>query len=223
MLIASKLISTLNNMAINPLFPYPLYLVISEQDCYPQSWLHVAEEAIHGGVDIVQLREKNETPARFLEKAKKLKRITDRYGIPLIINDAVGIALEIEAWGVHVGQNDCQPLEIREKYGQQIQIGWSLENLAQLDSEQMRAVDQLGVSPIFATKTKTDTITEWGISGLCQVRNLTEKPLIAIGRMDLDTIESTWQAGANSIAVVSAICKSNDPRERSAQLKELLT
>lgn len=210
-------------MAINPQFPYPLYLVISEQDCYPQSWLHVAEEAILGGVDIVQLREKNETPARLLEKAKKLKQITDRYGIPLIIDDAVSVAIEIEAWGVHVGQKDCPPLVIQEKYGHQLQIGWSLEDITQLNSEQMPAVDHLGVSPIFSTKTKADTITEWGIDGLKLLRKSTEKPLIAIGRMNLDTIESTWQAGANSIAVVSAICQSKNPRQCSAQLKELLT
>ncbi|WP_104382721.1 thiamine phosphate synthase [Sphingobacterium sp. HMA12] len=210
-------------MAINPLFPYPLYLVISEQDCYPQSWLHVAEEAICGGVDIVQLREKNETPAGFLEKAKRLKQITDRYGIPLIINDAVDIAIEIEAWGVHVGQNDRQPVEIREKYGQRLQIGWSLEDKTQLESKQMAAVDHLGVSPIFPTKTKIDTITTWGISGLGELRNLTEKSLIAIGGMNLDTSQSAWMAGADSIAVVSAICQSSNPKECSAQLKKLLT
>lgn len=210
-------------MAINPLFPYPLYLVISEQDCYPQSWLHVTEEAIIGGVDVIQLREKNETPTGFLEKAKKLKQITDRYGIPLIINDAVDIAIEIEAWGVHVGQNDRQPLEIREKYGQRLQIGWSLEDRTQLNSKQMAAVDHLGVSPIFPTKTKTDTITTWGINGLGELRNLTEKPLIAIGGMNLDNSASAWLSGANSIAVVSAICQSKNPRERSFQLKELLT
>jgi len=210
-------------MAINPLFPYPLYLVISEQDCYPQSWQHVAEEAIIGGVDVIQLREKNETPTGFLEKAKKLKQITDRYGIPLIINDAVDIGIEIEAWGVHVGQNDRQPLEIREKYGQRLQIGWSLEDRTQLDSKQMAAVDHLGVSPIFPTKTKTDTITTWGINGLGELRNLTEKPLIAIGGMNLDNSASAWLSGADSIAVVSAICQSKNPRERSAQLKELLT
>ncbi|MDM1292796.1 thiamine phosphate synthase [Sphingobacterium sp. N143] len=210
-------------MPINPQFPYPLYLVISEQDCYPWPWLQVAEEAIIGGVDIIQLREKNETPERFLAKAKKLKQITDHYGIPLVINDAVDIAIEVEAWGVHVGQQDCQPIDIRKKYGHNMHIGWSLENIVQLESEQMAAADHLGVSPIYSTKTKPDTLTEWGINGLRQLRELTEKPLIAIGNMNIDTLTAAWQAGANSIAVVSAICQSKDPRQSSAQLKELLT
>lgn len=209
-------------MAINTLFPYPLYLVISEQDCYPQDWLNVAEESIRGGVDIIQLREKHENPARFLDKAKKIKKITDRYGIPLVINDAVDIAIEIEAWGVHVGQKDWLPTEIRKMYGETLQIGWSIEDLAQLQSDQMNSVDHLGVSPMFSTNTKTDTLTEWGISGLESLRAQTAKPLIAIGRMNIETAESAWQAGANAIAVVSAICQSADPRKSSAQLKELL-
>ncbi|MDF2850242.1 MULTISPECIES: thiamine phosphate synthase [Sphingobacterium] len=209
-------------MRINPLFPYPLYLVISERDCYPQHWLNVAEEAIIGGVDLIQLREKADDPATFLDKAMRLKKLTDRYGIPLVINDAVAIAAKIEAWGVHVGQNDLQPLPIREKYGDKLNIGWSIEDMQQLESPQMYAVDHLGVSPIFSTRTKMDTITEWGIAGLKQLRSRTEKPLIAIGRMNLQTAEETWNAGADSIAVVSAICQSQDPRAASAQLKELL-
>lgn len=209
-------------MAFSPQFPYPLYLVISEEDCYPQPWLQVAEEAIIGGVDIVQLREKKAVYSDFLEKARKLKRLTDHYGIPLIINDAIDIAADVGAWGVHVGQKDLPPLAIREKFGNSIHIGWSMETVAQLESEQLNAADHLGVSPIFSTPTKTDTIGEWGISGLQQLRMRTEKPLIAIGNMNLATAGAAWDAGANAIAVVSAICRSQDPRESSAQLKHLL-
>lgn len=210
-------------MRINPLFPYPLYLVISAQDCFPQNWLRVAEEAILGGVDLIQLREKDDDPATFLDKAIRLKKITDHHGIPLVINDAVEIADQIGAWGVHVGQSDCQPLAIREKYGHKMSIGWSLEHMLQLESPEIPAADHLGVSPIFSTKTKTNTITEWGIEGLKQLRHKTEKPLIAIGRMNLQNAAQAWNAGADSIAVVSAICQSNDPRLASAQLKQLLT
>lgn len=209
-------------MAFSPQFPYPLYLVISEEDCYPQPWLQVAEEAIIGGVDIVQLREKKAVYSDFLEKAQKLIRLTDHYGIPLIINDAIDIAADVGAWGVHVGQKDLPPLAIREKFGNSIHIGWSMETVAQLESEQLNAADHLGVSPIFSTPTKTDTIGEWGISGLQQLRMRTEKPLIAIGNMNLATAGAAWDAGANAIAVVSAICRSQDPRESSAQLKHLL-
>lgn len=209
-------------MHINPLFPYPLYLVISERDCYPKNWLKVAEEAIIGGVDLIQLREKADDAATFLDKAVRLKKLTDHYGIPLVINDAVEIAAQIEAWGIHVGQNDLQPLAIREKYGDKLTIGWSIEAVQQLESQQMLFVDHLGVSPIFSTPTKRDTVTEWGITGLKQLRNSTEKPLIAIGSINFQTAQQAWNAGADSIAVVSAICQSADPRQASAQLKALL-
>lgn len=209
-------------MPINPLFPYPLYLVISAQDCYPKKWLYVAEEAIIGGVDIIQLREKGDDRDTFLEKAIKLKTITDHYGIPLVINDAVDVAHQIGAWGVHVGQSDVQPLVIREKYGDKLSIGWSIEDMRQLESQQMQAVNHLGVSPIFSTPTKKDTVIEWGVEGLKELRKNTEKPLIAIGSMNTQTAAHAWNSGADSIAVVSAICQSKDPREASAQLKELL-
>jgi len=209
-------------MHINPLFPYPLYLVISERDCYPKNWLQVAEEAIIGGVDLIQLREKTDNPATFLAKAMRLKKITDHYGIPLVINDAAAIAQQIGAWGVHVGQNDLKPVAIREKYGDRLTIGWSIEAVQQLESQQLLVVDHLGVSPIFSTPTKRDTVTEWGITGLKDLRNRTEKPLIAIGSMNFHTAQQAWKAGADSIAVVSAICQSADPRQASAQLKALL-
>ncbi|WP_437918452.1 thiamine phosphate synthase [Sphingobacterium sp. LRF_L2] len=210
-------------MPFNVHFPYPLYLVISEKDCHPRPWLWVAEQAILGGVDIIQLREKNCSQREFLRKAIELKKITDKMGIPLVINDAVDIASEIGAWGVHVGQTDTRPITILEKYGHKFQIGWSLENLKQLQSEQIGAVQHLGVSPIYNTATKTDTKKPWGIEGLIDLREKTEKPLVAIGRMNLDTAEIAFRAGANSVAVVSAICQSEDPKAISEHLKQKLT
>ncbi|WP_037501528.1 thiamine phosphate synthase, partial [Sphingobacterium deserti] len=170
-------------MPINSSFPYPLYLVISERDCAGRPLLWVAEEAIRGGVDIIQLREKEMSTSSFLKQARALKTLTDKFNIPLVINDAVDIAVAVEAWGIHVGQQDSAPLEIAEKFGDRLRIGWSLEDINQLESPQMKAVDHLGLSPIYATATKKDTITEWGIEGIRNIRQNTDKPLIAIGRM----------------------------------------
>src|SRR5690606_22678804 len=141
-------------MPIHPDFPYPLYLVISESDCKNSPWLTVAQEAILGGVDIIQLREKGISRSEFLQKAIDLKKITDKYGIPLIINDATDIASEIGSWGIHVGLSDMQPQEIIENYGNRFKIGWSLELSEQLDDQyQMDSTHHLGVSPIFQTPT----------------------------------------------------------------------
>lgn len=209
-------------MPIHPNFPFPLYLVISEEACIHQPWLQVAEEAIYGGVDIIQLREKDMSYDQFLDHAKQLKALCDKHAVPLIINDQVEIAKEVAAWGIHVGQSDTSPIEIREKLGDSIQIGWSLEVLDQLDDSQIQAVNHLGVSPIYQTKTKTNTITEWGLDGLQQIRQLTNLPLIAIGNMNMDTAAATYNAGADSIAVVSAICSSPNPRSAAESLKALL-
>lgn len=209
-------------MPIHPDFPYPLYLVISEKDCVNMDWLQVAEEAILGGVDIIQLREKDISHSEYLDKAKALKRITDQYQVPLIINDAPDIAVEIQAWGVHVGLSDTQPLAIVEKYGDQLKIGWSLEYKNQLESPQMNATHHLGLSPIFKTATKTNTVTTWGFEGIKEIKGLTDKPLIAIGGMNPSNARQAFEAGADSVAVVSAICSSTDPRKAAEDLKGLL-
>ncbi|WP_313368488.1 thiamine phosphate synthase [Sphingobacterium mizutaii] len=209
-------------MPIHPDFPYPLYLVISEKDCVNMDWLQVAEEAIIGGVDIIQLREKDISHSEYLDKAKALKRITDHYQVPLIINDAPDIAVEIQAWGVHVGLSDTQPLAIVEKYGDQLKIGWSLEYKNQLESPQMNATHHLGLSPIFRTATKTNTVTTWGFEGIKEIKGLTDKPLIAIGGMNPSNARQAFEAGADSVAVVSAICSSTDPRKAAEDLKGLL-
>ncbi|SKB41619.1 thiamine-phosphate pyrophosphorylase [Sphingobacterium nematocida] len=207
-------------MDVETNFPFPLYLVVSEQDCIHLPWLKVAEEAILGGVDIIQLREKKTDHREFLKKAMALKEITDHYQIPLVINDAVEIATSIDAWGVHVGQNDMPPSQIQERYGTRLNIGWSIESLLQLDSPEIKHVQHLGVSPVFRTKTKTDTITEWGILGIQQLRLLTALPLIAIGNINESNIAEVQLAGASSMAVVSAICHSTNPREVALVLKK---
>ncbi|MDR2285679.1 MAG: thiamine phosphate synthase [Sphingobacterium sp.] len=200
-------------------FPYPLYLVLSEQDCLHHPWLKIAEEAILGGVDIIQLREKKDSKPQILQKARALKEITDHYHIPLIINDTVEIAASIDAWGIHVGQSDIPPSQIRAQYGDRFQIGWSIETIEQLQSSELAHVQHLGVSPIFRTPTKTDTITEWGLQGIKQLKKLTRLPLIAIGNMNLSNIHEVQLAGASSIAVVSAICHSENPRMAAQALK----
>ncbi|WP_099370851.1 thiamine phosphate synthase [Sphingobacterium sp. 1.A.5] len=206
-------------MPIHPDFPYPLYLVISESDCKHLPWLQVAEAAIQGGVDIIQLREKDISRKEYLQKAIDLKNITDRYAVPLIINDAADIAAEIGSWGIHVGLSDMQPLDIISTYGDRLKIGWSLEFAEQLKDKEMHAVHHLGVSPIFKTPTKTNTVTTWGIDGLEELSKTVSKPMIAIGGMNISNAGKAFESGANSIAVVSAICASTDPRKAAEELK----
>jgi len=206
-------------MSLIKSFPYQLYLVISEADCRGRNFLDVAEQAILGGVDIIQLREKNASDLDFLKKAILLKEITDKYQIPLIINDNAFVAEKISAFGIHVGNNDTKPSVLRETSFQNKMIGYSIEYLSQLENQETIISDYLGISPIFRTDTKTDTVTEWSLEGLIKIRQLTEKPLVAIGNIHLKNIKAVMEAGADCIAVVSEICSSEDPQKSAFNLK----
>jgi len=206
-------------MSLNP-FPYQLYLVISEADCKGRNFLEVAKLAILGGVDCIQLREKNDATAEFIQKAKQLKDITDQYNIPLIINDNLEVAQHIQAAGIHVGNKDAKPVDLRKlSFIHDKLIGYSIEYLSQLDNEQTAAADYLGISPVFKTDTKKDTVTEWGLEGIRTIRKLTDKPLVAIGNIHLKNARDIIRAGADCIAVVSAICGAKDPQKAAYELK----
>lgn len=201
-------------------FPYQLYLVISEADCIGRNFLKVAEQAILGGIDIIQLREKNRPTAEFLKKAQQLIEITDRYNIPLIINDNIEVTEKINAMGIHVGNSDAEPTFLRQHpILQNKMIGYSIEYLSQLENKQTTVSDYLGISPVFRTNTKSDTVTEWRLEGITKIRQLTEKPLVAIGNIHLDNAKDIIKAGADCIAVVSAICSADDPQKAAYELK----
>ncbi|MGO3285869.1 MAG: thiamine phosphate synthase [Mesonia sp.] len=203
---------------INP-FPYKLYLVISEEACLHDHFLKVAEQAVKGGVDLVQLREKETSTTAFQQKAFQLKEILDRYNVPLIINDNLEVAKKVEAFGVHVGRSDLPPTQILQKWKNINCLGYSIEDENQLYTKETEAADYLGISPVFKTPTKTDTITEWGLSGVRHIRSITQKPLVAIGLMKVENAQKVIKAGANCLAVVSAICASKNPAKAAEQLR----
>ncbi len=183
-----------------------------------KNFLEVAEQAILGGVDIIQLREKNDDTEIFLQKALQLIEVTNKYNIPLIINDNITVAEKANSAGIHVGNHDMAPTELRPLVEDKI-IGYSIEDLTQLDNEQTAVADYLGISPVFKTKTKTDTIIEWGLEGINQIRQLTQKPLVAIGNIQVENAKAVIHAGADCLAVVSAICSAADPQKAAYELK----
>lgn len=200
-------------------FPHRLYLVISQQDCGDRDFLKVTEKAILGGVDLIQLREKNCTQKEFLYRAKSLKEVTNTYGVPLIINDNLSVAKAVEADGIHVGLNDLPPIRIRQDWSPKKLIGYSIEYLDQLGKKDALQSDYLGISPVFKTPTKTNTVTEWRLEGIRKIRELTDKPLIAIGKMNRHNARAVMQSGADCIAVVSAICSAQNPEKAAYELK----
>jgi thiamine-phosphate pyrophosphorylase len=201
-------------------FPFPLYLVTDEKACLGRDFFWVVEEALKGGVDIVQLREKDLSEADFIKKAILLKELCLKYNVPLIINDSHTVAKAVEADGLHIGQNDVKMDVVKEVLGSDFPVGLSLERELELTYPGSAHAWYFGVSPIFSTPTKEDTYTEWGVEGLAKLRRLTSKPLVAIGNIKKANAAAVMKAGADSIAVVSGICSAPSPGKAAEEFKK---
>lgn len=199
-----------------------LYLVTDEASLRGRTLTDVVVAAAQGGVTCVQLREKTLSTRDFVAKAVALKKALDPFGIPLVINDRMDVALACEAEGVHLGQSDMPPDLARRMLPNNVFIGWSVENIAHLDhSKALQAagcVDYLGVSPVFYTATKSDIAKPWGLDGLRHVRQVSTLPLVAIGGVNAGNAAELLSAGADGLAVVSAICSAADPTLAAREL-----
>lgn len=203
-------------------FPYRLYLVLAADACAGRDFVAVAEAAVRGGVDLVQLREKQADEPTFRARAERLQTMLTRYGVPLIINDNLAVAQQVGAAGLHVGNHDLPPTRIRAEWPGCGLLGYSIEYAAQLATPETAAADYLGISPVFRTPTKTDTVTEWGLAGIRAIRAATAKPLVAIGNINLTNAQAVARAGADCLAVVSAICQAADPERAAFDLRNEL-
>lgn len=171
---------------------------------------------------MVQLREKDVSTRFFLSEAERVKKLLAPYHVPLIINDRVDVALAVGADGVHIGQEDMPYPLARKLLGGRAIIGLSVETKEQVLEAEAYDVDYLGVSPIFETPTKTDTKGSWGLDGLAEVRRLSRHRLVAIGGLNAANAESVIRAGADAVAVVSAICSAPDPQQAAAELNQVI-
>lgn len=198
-----------------------LYLVTDQKLAGHRNLLEVVQKAIKGGVTVVQLREKDLSAREFYELGIRTKELLPP-DVPLLIDDRLDLALAIGTDGLHLGQRDL-PVEIARKLlGPPAIIGLSVENLSQLQAAKQLPVDYLAISPVFSTPTKTDTGPAWGLDGLRTARELTCLPLVAIGGIDENNAASVIQAGADGVAVVSAICAAPDPEEAARRLKNII-
>lgn len=176
-------------------------------------------QAIEGGVTSVQLREKSLSIDIIRQLALKLKSILTPLNIPLIINDYVELAKEIDADGVHLGQSDISPVEARELLGPNKIIGLSIETTEQLfAANRLTCIDYVAASAIFPSKTKLNCKTIWGVEGLKQIVKKSTHPVIAIGGIDASNVKIIIENGAAGVAVVSAIHDSSDPRKTANEL-----
>ncbi|MGB4654375.1 MAG: thiamine phosphate synthase [Bacteroidales bacterium] len=199
---------------------YSLYLVTDSGLTRDRNLLEIVEDAVIGGVTIVQLREKDISTMQFYKLALQFKQMLSKYGVPLIINDRLDIALAVDADGIHVGQHDL-PVEIIRKHMPKGKIiGLSVENVEQTEIANHLDVDYVAASPIFNTSTKTDTAPELRIEGLKEIADVSKHPIVAIGGMNMSNAGSIIKAGASGIAVVSAIVSADSPQLAAKQLLE---
>lgn len=199
-----------------------LYLITDRRLCGGKPLEEVITKAVKGGVSYVQLREKDVSARFFIEEAKKVKKLLAPYKVPLIINDRVDVALACEADGVHIGQEDMPYKIVRKLMGGKAIIGLSVETWEDVEASQELDVSYIAASPVFATPTKTDTKDAWGLGGLAKIKVFSRHPLVAIGGINESNVQEVVKAGADCIAVVSAICAAPDPEVTARNINNLM-
>lgn len=199
---------------------YELYLVTDSSLCKKYPLVYVVEEAIQGGVTVVQLREKTADTRTFYQQACQVKEVTDAYHIPLIINDRLDIMQAVDAAGVHLGQSDM-PLSVARKIiGKEKIIGISVSTEEEAQKAAEEGADYLGVGAIFSTDTKKDA-TIISLHTLQQIKANIEIPIVAIGGIHQDTLLKLKGINIDGIAVVSDIMTADKPKEAARALKHI--
>lgn len=196
-----------------------LYAVTDRQWTGRQTLLQQIEDALDGGVTILQLREKNLSEPEFIEEAKQAKEICKKYNVPLIINDNVDVALESGADGVHVGLEDMPVAEIRKKVGSDFIIGATAKTVEQAKLAEASGADYIGVGAVFPSPTKTNAVRITA-EQLKEIISSVSIPAVAIGGINEDNISELKGGGMNGVAVVSAIFSKDDIKKATQNLKE---
>lgn len=204
-------------------FDLSLYLVTDRSLSKGRQLEHIVEEAVKGGVTIVQLREKDISTSEFYEIACSLKSLLAPHNIPLIINDRLDIALASNADGLHIGQSDLPYEVVRNILGKDKIIGLSVETIEQAREANKLDVDYIGLSPVFSTNTKTDINTPLELKGIKEIASFTKHQTVAIGGINKSNTEDIIKHGADGIAVVSAIVSSDCPKSAAEELKSIVS
>ena len=177
------------------------------------------EAALKGGATFIQLREKQLDEKAFLEEAREIQKLCKHYHVPFVINDNVGIAKEIDADGVHIGQSDMETREVRAKLGPDKIIGVSAQTVEQAKLAEAHGADYLGVGAVFPTGSKADAVEvdHQVLKDICQAVSI---PVIAIGGITAENVQTLSGSGICGIAVISALFARKDIEKAAKQLKE---
>ncbi len=200
-----------------------LYLVLDPNLCGGlEGMIETTRVAVQNGVTLVQLRAPEWKKRQWMEAARRLKALLAPTGVKLIINDQVDVALAIDADGVHVGQSDMPPQDVRRLLGPEKIIGLSISSPEECRPEDLACVDYLGIGPIWPTSSKPDAAPALGLDGLRAVENQTKMPNVAIGGIKSHNIQACLEHGADGIAIISAICGQKDVAQATKTLLSYL-
>ncbi len=199
-------------------FDSTLYFITDSGNYTQEEFLFRVEEACKGGVTLIQLREKDKTTREYIGLAEKVHEVTQRYNIPLIIDDRVDVALAINAEGVHVGQSDMPVKAARLLMGDDKIVGATAKTVQQAQIAYSEGADYLGVGAIYPTTTKVKTILT-SVDTLREIVKSVPIKVNAIGGLNKDNIDVLKDSGIDGICVVSAIMKADNPRLAAKELK----
>lgn len=197
---------------------YGLYLITDRRFLKGRELKRVVEDAILGGVSIVQVREKDVSTREFYNVALEVKKVTDYYKVPIIINDRLDIAQAINAQGVHLGQKDMELSIARKLLGQDKIIGISVGTVKEALEAEKNGADYLGIGTVFPTGSKKDIANLIGLNGLKEIKNNIRIPSVAIGGINKDNFKEVIGAGVQGISVISAILKEEDVKKAAKNL-----
>lgn len=187
-------------------FKLPTIYPITDRQISGLTHLEQARRLINGGARLIQLREKVGSSRQFFDAAVQTVEYANAHRVSIIINDRVDIAIAANAAGVHLGQNDMAPEKARALLGDKSIIGYSTHTLEQARLAATLPVNYIAFGPVFATTTKADPDAVVGLDGVLRVREaIGDIPLVAIGGINIDSIEDVLSAGADSVAMISAV------------------
>lgn len=190
---------------------------------YSDKYLNFIDSCANAGITHLQMRQKNWHYKDLMAFGKDLQSILYKYHIPLIVNDNLKLAIELDAEGVHLGQSDYPVQEARKVFGEHKIIGLSVESEAELSlANQLDSISYVAASAVFASKTKSNLKKIWGLSGLKQFCTLSRHPVVAIGGINNENASQVVASGAVGIAVISAIHDAVSPEQYLHQLKNIL-
>ncbi|MCR2048594.1 thiamine phosphate synthase [Acetatifactor muris] len=201
-------------------YDYTLYLVTDRSLMSTATLIEAVEQAILGGCTMIQLREKNISSLDFYRQSVEVKKVTEQYHVPFIINDRIDIAMAVNADGVHIGQSDIPAAIVRDLIGTDMLLGVSAASVKEAVQAANDGADYLGVGAMFPTGTKTDA-NYVSIEELKKIRHAVNLPIIAIGGINKSNIKLFHNTGINGLAVVSAIIAQPDIQKAAAEMKSM--